>query len=176
MFQAFTARAFSSATSMNQSRGAERATRIPRSGLNEEIRERTLLQDARVRNTVEGDAARHAQVLRRHPLLQPARLGQKDLFEDDLQTSSNVLMERFDASLRSPRFASQKLDEARRMHSMGLKEIEILQVQAVLSSLTRIDKLMQLFDIAGSTIGREPHDFVFTFIYFEAQITGNRAV
>src|SRR5687767_4967720 len=101
---------------MRQRRRAETAPGIAGGGLYEEVLERALAQDPAVRHAVERDATGHAQIVRVDPRPEPAHFLEQQLFERELCTARDIVMERRQLRLRCPGRSAKQIAELVREH------------------------------------------------------------
>ena len=92
----------------DQERRAERAAGVAGRGLNPDVFERPLAQEAAVRDAVQRDAARHAEIFLAGKLVRVARHLQDDLLGHHLDRPRDVHLALGDFRFRLPRRAAEQ--------------------------------------------------------------------
>ncbi len=158
-------------------RRADRAAGVARRRLDPDAVETAVAQDLAVRDAVERDAARQAQLALAGLARNGAGHAQHDLLGHLLHRGGDVHVERGQELLRSARRLAEQVVERAVGHGQADAVIEVVEVEPERTVGLQVDQLVEDHPgIARLAVGREPHQLVFARIDLEAGVIGERRV
>ena len=160
-----------------QHRDSQRAACVSRCWLNPNVFKRAFADQDAVGDTVQRDAARHAQISLAGGLVQMFCSLQNDFFGDRLDRRSQIHVQRFDRCFGFAWFTTEQLMKTRTGHCQAHTIIEKIHVQtkrAVVANFNQV--LANQIRIFRFTIGGQSHQLVLARIDSKSTVIGERGV
>ncbi len=157
--------------------GADRASRISRSGLNPDIRKDSRAQQLSIGDAVECHAPRHAEFTLASAHCEIAAYPQHRFIEDRLDRCRDVHVPLSERLLRIAGWSTKELRESVVGHPQAGRVVEVGHVQPERSVILEIDQLPQnCVAVRRTAIRGESHHLVLTRVHPESEIVGECAV
>src|ERR1700722_269344 len=104
-------------------------------------------EQPRVGDAIQRDATGKAQIARRYATVKIASFLEKNLLEQYLKAPRHVPVKLGQFGFGHSRLATEKGAQALRMHLLGILEVEVFQIQAILAALRDVDERANLVEI-----------------------------
>ena len=158
-------------------RGAQSAARVARRRLDPDPIAAGIAQDLAIRDAIERDASRQAEVSYSRFLAQRTREAQDDLLGDCLDRGRQIHVIGRQRLIGLARRPAEELVEAPRGHRQAGAKIEIAHVQAERAVRFHVDQVLEdLVLVPGLAVRGEPHHLVFARVDLEAGVVGESGV
>ena len=158
-------------------RGADGAARVARGGLDPEVVVDARFVELPVRDAVQRDAARQAEIFRARRLLRVAGHLQDDLLGHVLDRAREIHLALRELRLGRPRGTAEEPLEAHAGHREAIGEVEVVHVEPDRAVGTDMDELLpDEIGVLRLAVGSEAHELVLATVDLEAAVVGEGRV